>query len=207
MKEIDIAKIFRETWGFVGLPFPEIIVRGAATRKNQQAAAEIFEEMVSVSEKKSVSEKGASYRYPNGNGIDAFMPIWLSEIDNSAIEYLLPNTVSSMSSQLRIVTTQLVNRDGSVKEQTGMDEWKIRVRGVLVGTGDDYPEAETQLLVDWYKKKKSLYIQNVRTAICLEQREKVIITNLELRELRGFENTQPYELELVSDIDFSLYVE
>jgi hypothetical protein len=63
------------------------------------------------------------------------------------------------------------------------------------------------LLVDWFKKKKALYIQNVRTATCLEQREKVIITNLEIKELRGFENVQPYELQLVSDIDFSLYIE
>jgi hypothetical protein len=134
-----------------------------------------------------------------------FMPIWISEIDNNALEYLLPNTVMSLSSQMRIVTTNLVNRDGSVKEQIAASDWEIRIRGILIGEGDNYPESETQMLVDWYKKKKAMYIQNVRTAICLEQREKVIMNSLELKELRGFENTQPYEIQFVSDVEFDLY--
>jgi hypothetical protein len=202
--EIDLNKIFNQVWGFIGLPFPEIIIRSIPVKAK---TPEVFEEFMSVQNKISISEKGVSYRMLNENGIDAFMPVWLSEIDNNALEYLLQNTIMSMSSRLSIVTTQLVNRDGTVKEQISMDEWSIRIRGVLIGEGDNYPETETQQLVNWYKKKKALCIQNVRTALCLEQLEKVIITNLDLKELNGYENTQPYELQLLSDVDFNLYLD
>jgi hypothetical protein len=201
--KIDLSKIFGQIWGYVGLPFPEIIIRGIPTAAQQKFAADSFPDMMTAKYLKTTSEKGVSYRTGDS---DLFMPVWISEIENNALEYLLPNAVTSLSSQMHIVTTNLVNRDGSVKEQIAASDWEIRIRGVLIGEGENYPESETQLLVDWYKKKKALYIQNVRTAICLQQREKVIMSNLELKELRGFENIQPYEIQLVSDIEFDLYI-
>ncbi len=205
---IDLARIYKDTWGFVGLPFPEIIIRGIPTKSETTFTAEIFKDMQPVAgyTEQNLSNQGVSYRANIGNDVTAFLPIWLSEGDRNAQEYLLPNTILSMTSKKNIVKTALVNRDGTVKEQISIDDWDLRIRGVLVGKGDNYPEEEKQLMVDWYKRKKSMNIQNVKTAICLEGKEKVVIEDLSFPEIRGFENTQPYEMRLSSDVEFDLYI-
>ena len=204
---IDIARIFKDTWGFVGLPFPEIIVRGIPTRNQTTFAGSDFPNIRPWSERRDKSAKGVSYRVVTSGGAEAFLPIWLSEQTRNALEYLLPNTMLSMTSRKNIVKTNLVNRDGSVKEEISMNDWELRIRGVLVSTDNNYPESEKQLLVEWYKKRKALNIQNVKTSICLDDHERVVIEELSFPEIRGFENTQPYEMLLSSDTEFSLYIE
>ena len=203
---IDIKKIFAETWGYIGLPFPVTIIdRLSGTPQNY--AAEKFDRFNAnfKSYRKNISEKGVSI-YTSLRGIDVFMPVWLSEQVRDAQEYLLPNTVMSLSNKVNIVTTHLVNRNASVKEEISMDDWQIDIKGVIVGSDNNYPDHEVQMLTKWYKKGIALNIQNARTAICLGENEKVVMTNLKFPELRGFENTQPYEFSLISDVEFSLYI-
>lgn len=202
---IDLKKIFSATWGFIGLPFPEMVIKGLPTkRENTFPAANFTFETV---ERYRLSDKGVAYRYINLRGVEVYMPVWLSTNENNALEYMLPNAVMSLTSKANIVVTPLVNRDGTVKEEISLDDWEIRIRGVMVGEGSNYPEQEVQTLVNWYTTRASFYIQNVRTAIALTDREKVVITDLNLPELRGFENVQPYEIKLISDKDFSLYID
>ena len=198
---IDLHKIFKDTWGYVGLPYPEIIaVRGMPQKYDT--------DKYSFSPKYKVkhSQQGVSIRTNNENGVEIFMPVWLSKLDREAMQYLLPNTMMSITSKKNIVTTTLVNRDGTVKEEISMGDWEINIRGVLVGREDFYPDGEKQILVDWYKEKATFNIQNARTAICLSENEKVVITELRFPEIRGYENTQPYELKLLSDVEFSLFI-
>jgi hypothetical protein len=207
---IDIEKmrkIFGATWGFIGLPFPEMIIKGLPTKQEGKFQAEEFNLYDKNETVLGISELGVQYRAINSMGSEVFMPVWLSEHDRNATEYLLPNTVMSITSRKNIVTTPLVNRDGSVKEEISLGDWEIQIRGVLIGRYNNYPEAEKQIMVEWYKRRKAFNIQNVRTAICLDKNEKVVITELKFPEIRGFENTQPYEMRLLSDLEFSLYVE
>lgn len=201
---VDLKKIFKETWGYVGLPFPEIVLNGILMKNKTQD----FEEFrFNLLEKKQTNKLGVPYYSQNSLDREIYMPIWLSESDKSATEYLLPNTVMSISSKKEIVTTKLVNRDGSFKEEISMDDWEIDVKGVLVSSGSNFPEEEYAKLNEWYKKRTKFNILNARTAFCLADNEKVVITSLRFSEMRGFENVQPYELKLTSDIEFSLYVE
>ena len=206
---IDLPKIFNQTWGFIGLPFPEIVIKSIPTRSQTTFVGEIFNDMRPrsvIGNEHDISSQGVKFRTRVNGDIIAFLPIWLSETDRNALEYLLPNTHLSMTSKKTIIKTPLVNRDGTVKEQITMEDWDIRIRGVLVSKDDNYPEEEKQMLVNWYKNKKAMNIQNVKTSICLEGREKVIIEALSFPEIRGFENTQPYEMQLCSDVEFSLYL-
>jgi hypothetical protein len=113
----------------------------------------------------------------------------------------------SLTNKKEIVITKMVNRDGTVKEEIALGEWNINIKGVIVSPNSSYPEDEVKLLIEWYKKRVSLNIQNARTAMCMTGDEKVVITDLKLPEVKGFENTQPYEISLLSDIDFDLYEE
>ena len=204
---IDLKKIFSYTWGFIGLPFPEMVIKGLPVVKREQSFQEAGFFDFETWERYRLSDKGVSIRYTKDNGVEVFMPIWLSSNDSDALEYLLPNTVMSISSKANIVTTSLVNRDGTFKEEISLDDWEISIRGVMVGEGNNYPEQAVQTLTNWYTTRAAFNIQNARTAICLSGGEKVVITDLRFPEIRGFENTQPYELKLISDKEFSLYIQ
>jgi len=206
MNKIDLKEIFGVTWGFIGLPFPEMIIRGFPVRRKGDFRGEEFTYPEPV-QQAVISEKGVAYWGANMQGRRMFMPIWLSAVDNNALAYLLPNTMMSLSVRANIVTTRLVNRHGTVKEEISDDDWEIRIKGVLIGEGNNYPEEEMQRLVDWRNQRQAFNIQNVKTTICLGDNEKVVIDRLHFPENRGYQNTQPYEMDLLSDKEFSLYID
>ena len=162
---IDLQKIFKDTWGYVGLPFPEVMAKTiVGIPKTYRAENYKFDyEYVQVN-----SKQGVSIRTGSENGTEIFMPIWLSNVSRDATQYLLPNTIMSIMSKKNIVTTTLVNRDGTVKEEISLSDWDINIRGILVGKNGFYPDEEKQQLVKWYKEKQTFHIQNARTAVCLE---------------------------------------
>lgn len=202
----DIQKIFSETWGYIGLPFPEIVVKSITPQVNTYRAGGY---QFNTPGRNDVSCLGVPFYAKNNLGREVFMPIWLFEKDNpsDSEKYLLPNTVMSMTCKKNIVITPLVNRKGTVKEEISIDDWELNVKGVMVGEFSTYPEEQKQLLVEWFNEQGALNIQNARTAICLSEGEKVVITSLTFPEIRGFENTQPFEVKMISDTPFSLYID
>ncbi len=200
MNVIDLKQIFKETWGYTGMPFPTFIVKGIPKTMlpSYKFTAAVKNEMGSL---------GVPFYAKNSNNREVFMPTWLSENDRTAMSYMIPNSVMSLSNKKEIVTTKMVNRDGTVKEEISLGEWMINIKGVIVSKNSSYPEAEVKMMVEWYRKRTALQIQNARTAICMTGDEKVVITDLKIPEIKGFENTQPYEISLISDIEFSLYEE
>ncbi|MCL2245853.1 MAG: DUF6046 domain-containing protein [Lentimicrobiaceae bacterium] len=200
---IDLQRIFKETWGYIGKPFPEVIAKVIVGIPQSYRAGQYNFDYQTP---QCTSQLGVSIRWDGEKGAEIFMPIWLSDADREAMQYLLPNTTMSLMNRKNIVTTTLANRDCTVKEEISRGDWEINIRGILVGEGNHYPEEEKALLVQWYKEKKTFNIQNARTAICLDDNEKIVITELNFPEIKGFENTQPYELKLLSDVEFSLYI-
>ena len=201
MNIIDLQKIFKETWGYIGSPFPTFIIKGipkVVSPSYTKFTAAVKNEMSSLS---------VPLYAKNSNNREVFMPTWLSETERTTTGYMVPNCVMSLANKKEIVTTKMVNRDGTVKEEISLGEWQINIKGVIVSSNSSYPEAEVQMMVEWYKKRVSLNIQNARTAMCMTGDEKVVITDLKLPEIKGFENTQPYEISLISDIEFDLYEE
>jgi hypothetical protein len=200
---IDLQRIFKDSWGYIGLPFPEVMAKVIVGIPQKYRAAQYKFDYQSP---QCYSQQGVSIRTDSEKDIEIFMPIWLSDADRNAMEYLLPNTTMSLMNRKNIVTTTLVNRDGTVKEEISLGDWEINIRGILVGKENFYPDEEKQMLVSWYKEKKTFNIQNARTTICLGEDKKIVITELNFPEIKGYENTQPYELKLLSDVEFSLYI-
>ncbi len=201
---IDIQKVFENTWGYIALPYPEILVKRFLNAKVSKTAE--YDDMQQGWIKNYYSDLGVPLYHSDEQYTDLFLPIWLFEKDNADDKYLLPLSIMSMTCRKNIVTTPLVNRNGTVKEEISREDWEINVRGVMVGFDNNYPEEQVQLLNDWWEKSAALNIENAKTAICLNESEKVVITSLSLPEVKGFENTQPYEMKLISDIPFSLYL-
>lgn len=132
------------------------------------------------------------------------MPTWLSASAQGAEKFLLQNAVMTITNRKKIVTTELINRGGTVKEEISIGDWELTVKGLIVSNNRSYPEDEVQKLLNLYKKKSVLWVNNARTAMCMTDGERVIMTDLNLPTLSGYENIQPYEIKLLSDIEFEL---
>jgi hypothetical protein len=200
---LDVQTVFENTWGYIGLPYPEILVNRFLKGKKSLPEFKFDKKYVKRSELKLRSDLAAPLRYA-----DIFLPIWLFEADNTSDEdkYLLPLSMMRMTCKKNIVATPLVNGAGTVKEEISIDDWELDIKGVMVGLDGDYPDAELQTLAGWWERSAALNIQNAKTAICMSGGEKALITSLNLPECNGFENIQPYELKMISDVPFSLNI-
>jgi hypothetical protein len=194
--QIDLSKIVKDVWGGV---YPEFLwnripAMDAPDKKGYVFARDVTNDM---------SSKGVPF-YIYNKGVRAFMPTWLSASPQGADKFLLQNSVMTITNKKKIVTTELINRGGTVKEEISIGDWELTVKGLIVSNNRSYPEYEVQKLLNLYKRKSALWVNNARTAMCMTDGERVIMTDFNLPTLSGYENIQPYEIKLLSDIEFEL---
>ncbi|MBA3830137.1 MAG: hypothetical protein H0X33_14450 [Taibaiella sp.] len=107
-----------------------------------------------------------------------------------------------------MVITELTKR-GSVKELISNSDFRFRIRGFIIGANNQWPEDELQALEQLYEQQQSMVIQSAITDIFLMTKvrggnDKVVIENLHFPAGRGDIRVRAYEMELVSDENFSL---
>ncbi|WP_353122122.1 DUF6046 domain-containing protein [Dysgonomonas capnocytophagoides] len=203
--EHNLVDIFKSVWGYAAAPFLFSLqnkVESKLFRKPEESDEYSFD---AYPDRKEYNRVGSPFYANNNNGNEMFLPIWLIRPDNSRL--LLQNTVSSIVNKKTIVETPLVGRQGTVKEEISISDWDINVKGLIVSTGMDYPEDEVHELKELYEQETSLGIDNARTSLILEKGEKIVIRSLRFPELKGMQHIQAFEMDLTSDIPFSLIIE
>lgn len=106
----------------------------------------------------------------------------------------------------KIVETQLVNREGKVKEFIQNDDYTITVKGNLYGNRNKFPLAALQQLLEVLRPNQNMEIASPYLeafGIC-----KVILKSADFKQsnLKYF-NVMPFELSLISDTDYNFLVE
>lgn len=207
ISEFDLKEIFRTVWGYNAPPFMFDLQNKVQKKLGFNAPDEANEayDFGTTPERRETNIKGSPFYAKNANGNEVFLPIWLIHEDGS--KFLLPNTVSSFTSKTTIVETPMVSRQGTVKEEISVDDWEINVKGIIVSTDDDYPDQQVYDLNQLKVASITFGIENARASLLLEENEMVVIKSLTFPELKGMKNIQPFEMNLVSDIDFELIIE
>lgn len=218
--EYDLADIFKEVFGYTAFPYlfglqnkAEAFLQKKFGKEKEKESEYNFKEnkFDNYSDpefqgyEKEYGINGDPYYMENDNGHRMFLPIWLVKPDKS--EILLQNTVSSFTNKKNIVETALVNRQGTVKELISIDDWDINIKGLIVSTTPDYPDAKVQELVELYELEEPLSIRNARSSIMLKKQEQVVIKSLTFPEIKGKKHIQAFEMDLTSDIPFSLILD
>jgi len=116
----------------------------------------------------------------------------------------LPSATLLDFSQAKIIEkTRISGRNGTVKEYIGLDDWSIRVRGIIVNELSDTPPE------DGIKSIKAL--KNCPVAIpilndmCLWlDIYDVTVEDIEFTALEGYPGVQPFTINLSSDLIFEL---
>lgn len=170
-------ELYRKHFGFVGLPYP-------GTRAEQARV-----EILAASGNSTPSQQVAPDFYL---GTPIFMPV---TIDG----YRLPlEPLVEIAGAKVIVRTPLPGYNGTVKENMGLDDYAITIRGILLNEdSDDYPADDVLRLRTIFEKKESLSI--ITPLLGLFNIGMITLENLRLPAEEGILHYQPYELTGYSD--------
>lgn len=202
--EFDKVNLFEFFFGYRAVPYPQIILdRFKKDASVLQVEKYQFENLMNQDKETLLSKKGVKFYAKNSLGNIMYMPVTLS---TDSKQVILENTVISLACKKTIVETPLVARKGTVKEEISIDDWEISIKGIIIGK-NFYPETEVEELKNLFEENKALGINNVLTAMFLDDQEKVVIKSLELNDSKGMEHVQPFTMQMVSDTEFDLYIE
>lgn len=160
----------------------------------------------------------APYYAYNGDA-EMYMPIKLNQI-------LLPFPVLAISCNKTIVQTPMVNRRGTVKELISAQDYNFHIKGLIIGSNNEYPEEQVLQLKQLFELDQSLSIQCAKTDIFLLSAsrsnanttndgitdqsqnllDQVVMLEMNFPPLKGIRNVQPYEILLQSDTPFNLII-
>jgi hypothetical protein len=126
-------------------------------------------------------------------------------VPNTCEAMVLPATTLVDFSQAKIIERTMVpGRKGSVKEYIGLDDWRIRIRGILINFNaeDELPEDEIRALKNLKNVPVSIPIINdVAEWLGISD---LVIENIEFTAIEGFGNMQPFTIDCLSDDAFEL---
>ncbi len=199
--QYNIAQLLKDAFGVVGFRSPSDIPRNTpfyVTGYNEIPPIEITE------------TTAKSYL-----GTPIIMPVsfdavtWTQIINGEKKERSLPQitlppaTLIDFTQPVIIEKTRIAGRNGSVKEYINLDDWSIRIRGIIVnGDSDELPEAEIKQIRDLKNCPVGIPILN-RMAELLDIKN-VMVEEVDFPALEGYPGAQPFTLNLVSDEPFEL---
>lgn len=204
--EHDFKEIFRSVWGYTAPPFLFSLqnkVENALFGKKSNTSGDYSFDL--YPERREYNMNGVPFYALNNNGNEVYMPVWLIKSDGTRV--LLQNTVMSLTAKNTIIETPLVNRKGNVKEEISIDDWDINIKGIIVSTDMNYPDQEVFELNELRESGEALGIENARTSLLLDGSEKAVIKRLAFPALKGMQHVQAFEMDLTSDLEFSLIIE
>lgn len=185
MTEFNLIDIFQRAFNSTSFPFPDARTNGTEIIIGNGFAVSIADQPESV--KTSVL------------GTPIFMPL---TIDG----YEFPNEpLVKIKGTKSIVRTPVAGYSGTVKEDMGLNDYEITIRGLVVNNDSDaYPEVEVQQIRALYEKRESLVVVN--PIFSLFNIDSIAIESLMLPAVEGYQNVQAYEIKGYSDRSIELVV-
>ena len=183
MATYDITSLYLRAFGHIGLPYAKL----SAERKVTDAAAFDAE----ADNTPRAEESGLM-------GVPIHMPCKLGG-------YRLPNEpLIELSTQRRIVMTDIDGNDGSFKELYSNGDYQVTIRGVLINDDDPeaFPEDQVRELRNVLEERAHVAITNRLTAMF--NIEHVAIESYSFPAVPGELGMQAYEIRALSDREFAL---
>lgn len=137
------------------------------------------------------------------NGLWYFMPVTFT---HKGKKWEFNEAVVSITGKKNIVETPMVGRKGSVKELISIDDFEIKLVGVLENESGDYPEQEMQDLVTLWEKNEAIKMSCALTDYFLKDDDSVVIKTIDPITVEGQEDIQAFNMTLVSDSPFELEI-
>lgn len=125
-----------------------------------------------------------------GNGRDFTFPDW---------------PLIDIAASKNIVKTPVRGLNGTVKEFIAIDDYQINIRGILINyDSDQYPEDLVYELHEVFKINEAFQV--ISPVINLLDVNSLVIQDLRLPEVEGYNNIQPFVLQCLSDRPVELVI-
>jgi len=139
-------------------------------------------------------------------GREIFMPVTFKDVHiGTKKDLLLPYCWVSFQANKRIVETPLTDRRGTVNELISVDDYKISIKGFVIGYDGSYPEDDIKELETLFNRNEALTLDCPMTDIFLlsenhtQGADKVIILDLKINEAQGNQHVRGFEMSLKTD--------
>ncbi len=202
---LDIIELYQKTFG--RKPY---VVPGISDTGNENNDYRLTESASDA--EKEFTAKGSLLK-EQYNGVEIMLPVRL--YDGPTMIAYMPFVVVKISGSKTIIETPLSERQGSVKEQFNIDDYKIDLKGFLIGADRKFPESEVDILRKLHETKKAVTIDNAITNIFLtnptlppDEQRRVVVYGFDMPDVSaGRDHVRPFSLSLKSDTVFTLELE
>jgi len=199
----DIRELYGKVWG--GRVFPELI-----RRKSKNPEGYIF-----GSKKKEEFSVDKSVSRP----IQSELTLGLNRDE---LRFMVPPIITLQGS-VNVVKTVVAGLDGTIKEIASTNDYTVSIKGFLVSSKrvevqdeteglryflnpKDFPEKELRQLRTFLEAKKALEVLKSRL-LSYFNIKKILVESFSFPELEGYVSAIPFEIEAVSDMEYTLILE
>lgn len=135
-------------------------------------------------------------------GNEVFSPVTI-EVDG--VDYQFPYTVVGIRRSKIVVSTDMTELGGSVKEIIGNRDFEITIKGFLIGQLEQFPDDEIKALNEAFAFNQVVRLKSAYTDIFLHDNDYVLITDIQLPEKPKVIGVRDFSLQMSSDSIFTLY--
>ena len=149
---------------------------------------------------------GAPY-YAQANGKEYYLPVilYIPDAEGREQPYYLPHPNVSIAGEVHYVDTPLTDRQGEVSEFICINAYTITMRGIMMNSANELPEAMVIALRNCYVQGIAMKMQCALTdPFLLPIGGKVNIRNLRIDGKPGVKHVCDYSMTLRSDSIFEL---
>ena len=197
----DIGDLYGRVWG--GLLFPELL------RRNKESLKDYF--------KLNKNDKNAIPANPLGKPVQSELVL---RLDGEEMRFAVP-PVLTITGSINVVETAVAGLDGAIKEIASVSDYSVNIKGFLVDSNytdveangfrfrvnpNEFPEKELRRLRRFFEAKKMIEVVESRLLNFFNIKN-LLFKSLNFPELEGYTATIPFEVEAVSDQEYTLILE
>lgn len=187
----NLDELYRKAFGYIAPPYPAIGTRAENFVPFIKKGGNKKPFDLQVAEDKRKSSIGLL-----GNPIR--LPLRLNGV-------LMPNEpLIEMNGSKSIVVTELAGGNYSVKENMGMNDWSVSIKGIITNEENPemYPEAKVREMLKLIRNEFSLKCEN--ELLKIYDINYLVVKDFRFPVTEGAMGWQAYSLECLSDIDVEL---
>jgi hypothetical protein len=126
-------------------------------------------------------------------------------LSNGAVSVVLDSVIVTITMQKNIVKTSINGRSGTIKEYMSEGDFAVVISGAIYGQANDYPEQQVQDLAQILRHQGS--IKCTSNFLNFFGVYEIVIEGFSLPQAEGFTNSQPLDIQAISDYPIELLVD
>lgn len=153
-------------------------------------------------------------QFKGANRVSQLGTLVFSDLDISAASYSkdgqnfetkkinIDTVLFEVSQEKHIIRTAVQGRDGTVKEYISDGDYAISIKGVLTGRNGEYPRDAVSDLMEFLKAPISMKVNS--WFLGQFGITDIVVLNFSLAQIEGMQNSQPFQINAVSDTPFEV---